>query len=238
MAQMTLDELVERLRGALGNALRAVVLYGSAAGSEHHTAHSDFNVLVLVERLGASELGAPMAAVTAAWRANGNPAFLLLTVSEWRGSADIFPMEYADIIERHRVLHGVLPTEGIAVAPADLRLQVEHESMGKLLQLRAGVLQAGSDAKRQRGLLAASLPTFMAIFRAVERLHNVVPAADYESLARSVASRAGFDPDPFVRVVRHRRGADQLDAPEAVLAGYLAGAGKLVAYLDVFTTGT
>src|SRR5258707_8543144 len=28
------------------------------------------------------------------------------TVDEWRHSADVFPMEYADILERHRVLHG------------------------------------------------------------------------------------------------------------------------------------
>ena len=237
MAQMTLEQLVERLRSALGGALHAVVLYGSAAGSEHHAAHSDLNVLVLVDRLGRPELGEEMARVTQAWREGGNPPLLLLTTAEWRGSADIFPMEYADILERHRVLHGELPREGISVAPAHLRLQVEHEALGKLLQLRAGVLHAGSDAKRQRALLAASLSTFMVIFRAVERLHGVVPPADYEALARSVARRAGFDPAPFEQVARHRRGHDPLATPDAVLSGYLAGAGKLVAYLDVLTTG-
>ena len=238
MAAMTLDQLVARLRAALGDVLQAVVLYGSAASSEHHEKHSDVNVLVLVDRLGSAELGPAMSGVTQEWRDAGNPAPLLLTVREWQGSADIFPMEYADILERHRVLHGVLPRDGIVVLPADLRLQVEHEAMGKLLQLRAGILSAGSDAKRQRALLAASLSTFMVIFRGVERLHGAVPAAAYDALARGVAARAGFDPDAFVRVSQHRRGADALAEPQSVLAGYLAGAEKLVAYLDVFTTGS
>ncbi|MBI2797287.1 MAG: nucleotidyltransferase domain-containing protein [Gemmatimonadetes bacterium] len=237
MTKMTLDTLVARLRAALGDGLQAVVLYGSAVGNEHHERHSDVNVLVLVKRLGSAELGSGMAAATHAWREAGNPAPLLLTVREWHGSADIFPMEYADILERHRVLHGALPTEGLVVAPRDLRLQAEHEAMGKLLQLRAGILTAGDDARRQRALLSASLSTFMVIFRAVERLHGVAPAADYDTLARAVAARAGFDAEPFVRVAEHRRGSDPLADPGPVLAGYLAGAEKLATHLDVFTIG-
>ena len=50
---------------------------------------------------------------------------MTMTVAEWRGSADIFPMEYADILERHRVLHGTAPFEGVTVDARDLRLQLE-----------------------------------------------------------------------------------------------------------------
>ena len=111
-------------------------------------------------------------------------------------SADIFPMEYADILERHRVLYGTPPFEGIKVDREHLRLQVEHEAMGKLLKLRQGVLAAGGDQKAQVELLAASLSTIMVIFRAVERLHGAVPPTDYERLSRDVSARAGFDSSP------------------------------------------
>src|SRR2546421_7256637 len=103
MAKMTLDELVTQLRGAFGNELRAVVLYGSAAAGEHHPKKSDYNTLVLVESLPANRLRAASAAVRA-WVDDGNPAPLTLTIDEWHGSADIFPMEYADVLDRHRVL--------------------------------------------------------------------------------------------------------------------------------------
>src|SRR5689334_907953 len=114
MARMTLDELVSQLRSAYGTALQAVVLYGSAAAGEHIPKKSDYNVLVIVDALDANRLAAA-SAVSRAWAEAGNPAPLTLTTSEWRSSSDIFPMEYADILERHKVLYGNPPFGGISV---------------------------------------------------------------------------------------------------------------------------
>ena len=217
---MTLDELVDQLKKVYGTTLNAVVLYGSAAAGEHIPKRSDYNVLVVVDELTMQHMRAG-AAVSRAWGEDGNPPPLTLTRSEWRGSADIFPMEYADILERHRVLYGQPPFDGITVDPAHLRLQVEHEAMGKLLKLRQGVL-------------AASLSTIMVIFRAVERLHGAVPPTDYDRLSRDVSTRVGFDVGPFSRVVRHVRGAEKIGASDAtmVLTGYIDGVQRLVSYLD------
>src|SRR6185436_4805581 len=128
MATMTLDELVAQLRKVYGDQLRSVVLYGSAAAGEHIPKRSDYNVLVIVDTLTADSLRAA-SATARSWAEAGNPAPLTLTAAEWRGSVDIFPMEYADMIERHRVLHGESPFAGISVEPGDLRLQLEQESM-------------------------------------------------------------------------------------------------------------
>lgn len=233
MASMTLDELVAQLRSVYGDGLRAVVLYGSAAAGEHIPKRSDYNVLVITERLGSDELRAE-AAVARAWGDAGNPPPMTLTVQEWRSSSDIFPMEYADILERHKVLHGALPTDGIAVSREHLRLHVEREAMGKLIQFRQGVLAAGNDGKRQVALLEASLSTMMVIFRGATRLAGELPSTDYGELARSVAARAGFDAAPFVRVVRHVRGDEVLPPKEAesVIGGYLAGLQRLVTHVD------
>jgi hypothetical protein len=235
MARMTLDELVSQLRAAYGTALRSIVLYGSAAAGERLGKRSDHNVLVIVEALDASRLAAASAA-SRAWADAGNPAPLTLTESEWRGSADIFPMEYADILDRHRLLFGEAPFEGIHVDHKDLRLQLEQESMGKLLRLRQGVLASGNDAQRQLELLTASVSTFLVIFRAFERLHGAKPAADNVSLAGDVARRAGFDPDPVIRVIQHARGDQSLkmDQVSDVLAGYLRAMGQLVTHLDQY----
>src|SRR5436309_7695391 len=138
MAKMTLDEFVSQLRAPFGSELRAVVLYGSGAGGEHVPKKSDYNVLVLVDSFSESKLAGASAAARA-WSDAGNPPPLTLTLEEWRGSADIFPMEYADVLERHKLLYGELPTD-VRVNPGDLRLQLEHEAMGTLLQLRRGVL--------------------------------------------------------------------------------------------------
>jgi predicted nucleotidyltransferase len=235
MAKMTPEELVEQLRAAYGSDLRSVVLYGSAAAGEHIPKRSDYNVLVLVENLSLERLRAA-AAVARAWGEAGNPAPMTLTTREWRGSADIFAMEYADILERHKILYGENPFDGIRVDPKDLRLQLEHEAMGKLLKLRQGVLASGGDARRQTELLGASLSTIMVIFRAVLRLEGAVPAKDNVAVGRAVAQYAGFDVAPFERVVRHVRGEQAIAAAEVgnVIAGYLDGMEKLVEHLDRF----
>ena len=232
---MGLDELVTRLREAFGGELHAVVLYGSAAAGERIATRSDFNVLVLVDALSTERLRAA-GAVTQAWIKGGNPAPLTLTMGEWKASADIFPMEYADILDRHRVLYGDAPMAGIRVRAADLRLEVEQQAMGKVLQLRQGTMAVGNDPRAQAALLAASLSAVMIVFRAAVRLHGQVPPAAYDALALQVGELAGFDAEPFVRVVRHVRREQELQGSAAtlVLGGYLAGMEQLVRHVNGF----
>jgi hypothetical protein len=232
MAQMTLDEMVAQLRAAYGAGLRAVVLYGSAAAGDAAAARAQ-DLLVVVDRLGMDELRR-VAPTARAWQEAGNPPPLTLTAREWASSADVFPMEYADVLDRHRVLHGTLPTDEIVVHHADLRRQVEQQVLGKLLQLRAGVLAAGNDGRRQLALLEASRGTMLVLFRALTRLHGERPASDAAALAEWAGARAGFDAAPFVRVVRHVGAGPRLapgDAAE-VLAGELTGLERLVAHVD------
>ena len=213
------------------------MLYGSAVAGEHIEKKSDYNTLVILESVPLDRLAA-VGAVLKAWGDSGNPPPMMFTEAEWKGSADVFPMEYADILERHKVLHGADPSEGITVARSDLRLQVEQQALGKLLHLRRGAMAAGVDEKAQLALLEGSLSALMVVFRGVARLHGEVPPQDYSEVSRGVAAKAGFDAGPFDRVVRHVRGEQKLQKAQArsVLAGYLAGMEALVAYLDRFTT--
>src|SRR4051812_9078570 len=232
---MKLEELVRQLQLAYGGGLRSVVLCGSAVAGEHDPKKSDYKVLVIVDSLPLERLRA-VAAVSKAWSEDGNPPPMTFTANEWKSSSDIFPMEYADILERHRVLYGESPFDGIRVSPQDLRLQVEQQTMGKLLQLRQATMGAGGDSKLQLEVLDKSLSTLMVIFRGISRLLGQAPSQDYEELARSLAQRAGFSPEPFVRVIRHSRGTEKIpkESASGILEGYLAAMERLVAYLNEF----
>lgn len=234
MAKMSLDDLVAQLRAAFGAELRAVVLYGSAAAGEHLPKKSDYNILVLVDSLAADRLRAASAAVKA-WSDAGNPPPLTLTLEEWRGSADIFPIEYADLLERHRLLFGQLPTD-VRVDPEHLRLELEHEAMGTLLQLRRGALAAADDTKAQLQLLEGSASTVMVVFRAVLRLRGEQPPNDNIELSRSIARAAAMDGTPFEQVIRHKRDETPIrsDDVSRVLAAYLDGLQRVVRYLDQY----
>ena len=232
---MTLDNLVTQLKSAYGPTLQSVILYGSAVAGEHIAKKSDYNVLVVLDAVPLERLAA-VGAVLHAWAEAGNPAPMTFTSAEWKSSSDVFPMEYADILERHRVLHGIDVTEGITVSRSDLRLQVEQQALGKLLHLRRGAMAAGDNWKEQVSLIEASLSALMVVFRGVVRLHGEVPSQDYSALSTDVATRAGFNDAAFRQAVAHVRGTEKLtrENASAVLAGYMAGMEALVAWLDKF----
>ncbi|MBP6774115.1 MAG: hypothetical protein KA154_14035 [Gemmatimonadaceae bacterium] len=229
---MSLDELVRQLTQVHGSALVGVVLYGSAASDDVVEGLSDLNVLVIVETLDITTLRA-LGQTTRAWQEAGNPPPLMLTRTEWLGSSDVFPMEYADILERHRVLAGTMPLDGVVVHQRDLRLQVEQESLGKLLRLRRAVMTAGTDVARQRELLRASLSAVLVIFRSVLRLHGERPSRDGAHVIADVATHCRLDAQPFLRVHQLVHGGALADSDVAsVMAGYLDGVTQLARVLD------
>jgi predicted nucleotidyltransferase len=229
---MTLDDLVEQLAALFGNALRAVVLYGSAARRDAAPG-ADRNVLVLVDTLDPSHFER-LGETTRAWGEAGNPPPLTFTVAEWRRSADVFPMEYADILDAHRVLAGTLPLDGLVVERTDLRLEAEREAMGKVLRFRQGMMHAGADTARQAELLRASAGTVLVLLRAALR----VAGHDASGTAREVIARAapvvGLDAAAFLRVRDFVEARDELSNREtaSLMRAVLAGLERLVDWLD------
>jgi predicted nucleotidyltransferase len=241
MAKMKLDDLVSQLRAAYGDALSAVVLYGSAAGGEHHAKRSDMNILVIAKTLTVSSMRAA-GAVARAWGDAGHPPPLTLTEAEWRSSVDVFAIEHADILQRHKILYAAPPFDlkyGVTVSLRDLRLQLEYEALGMLLRLRGRVLTSDHDAAQRLETLVSGTSQVLVLFRALLRLRDEVPPADNEELCRLTASRAGFDASPFVAVLAHWRGEKTMDAGQldGVLAAYHAGLEQVVAYLDALPAG-
>jgi hypothetical protein len=173
-----------------------------------------------------------------AWADDGNPAPLTFTVQEWRTSSDVFPMEYADILERHQVLAGdAALVTSVSVDRAQLRIQVEREALSRVFRLRQQTLLAGRDGKRQLELLSASLSAIMVVFRGVLRLYGATPPTNYEELVRDVAARTGLDATPYRDVIRHVRGEQTIpkNGADAVLAGYLRGMEAVAAHVDALS---
>jgi hypothetical protein len=213
------------------------VLYGSAARGDQIEKRSDLNVLTVVDAIAMEHLRSA-GAVTRSWRETGNPPPLTLTLAEWNGSADIFPIEYADILAHHRVLHGALPIEGIRVNRSDLRLQLEHEAMSKLLRLRHAILASADDTRALTTLLDESVTSIMVLLRATLRLMSEEPPADSAVMLERAKSRTGIDVDAFHAVLDHVRGTKKIEtaAVFGLAEGYLGAVTGLVRFLDGYET--
>src|ERR1700687_4336895 len=129
-----LKEFVTKLERAYHDRLISVVLYGSAAAGDHHAKFSDLNVLCVLKEITPRELGEGEP-ILRWWREHGHPSPLLMSEEEAHNSADCFPIEFRDMQDHRKVLHGVDVIAHLHVDTKNYRTQVEHELRSKLLRL-------------------------------------------------------------------------------------------------------
>jgi predicted nucleotidyltransferase len=223
---------------AYGAAVIAVVLYGSAARGEYREGLSDLNVLVLLTEADAASLRKG-SALAREWVKAGNAPPLVMSEEEWRRSSDVFPIEYADMRDAHRLLYGRDPFTGLEIRREDLRLQCERELKAKQIQLREHYMLSAGEPAELGTLLQRSFPTFLVLFRTVLRLlDEAVPAEPAEVLAL-VGRKVGFDAAPLGEILRARQAGETL-SPQATdprVVAYLEAVSRTVGFVDQLEPG-
>jgi len=200
-----LSGLVDRLKSAAGDNLKAVVLYGSAVTGEFVEHHSDLNVLCIVERAGAGDLE-KLHPIAESWMREGNPAPLIFTLDELRRSADVFAIELLDMKNHHRMLYGEDFLEHLDVPLGLHRLQVERELRTNWLRLRQAVLAAPHKKKIQLKIMLDSVAAFCVLFRhALMVLGQPAPGTKREAV-QAIAKTAGADASGFQSILDFREG--------------------------------
>lgn len=231
-------DFVRELETVYGADLASAVLYGSAARGEFRPGQSDLNLLVLLREVTPAALRRA-SDLSRAWVAEGNPPPLILSVDEWRRSADVWAIELADIRDAHLTLAGADPFAGIEIHPEDLRLQCERELKGKQIQLRERYLLFAGQPEELGELLVRSFSTFLVLFRTVLRLSGEGGVRDAETVVRRTAERVGFDPAPLLEIQRARASGEkprpQADSPMVV--GYMDAVSRVVRHVDQLVHG-
>jgi predicted nucleotidyltransferase len=228
-----LIQLVERLTKGFGDRLISVVLYGSAAAGDHHASHSDLNVLCVLKAVTPAEL-ADAEPVFRWWRGQGNPSPLLLSLEELRTSTDCFPIEFTDIRQTHRILHGEDVVEGMEIDTTFYRAQVEHELRAKLLRLRqkAGGVLSTKDMLLK--LMTDSVSTFCVLMRHALRLAGEECGVEKREIVEHAAARFGVNAKPFSILLdlRERKIKPRDIDPRPLFGSYLESIDAAVAAVD------
>jgi hypothetical protein len=204
-----LAELVNRLKGVYGSDLVSVVLYGSAATGEYHEKFSDLNVLCVLKSIGVRELEKGEA-VAGWWLKQKQPLPLFLSRQEVENSHDAFPIEFLDIQQNHRLLHGEDVVATIEVKTHQHRRQVEHEMRSRLLRLRERYLGLQGNKKEVARLMLDSLPTFSTLFRHALILGGVTSPSKKRDIFQAAAGRFAIAAEPFMTLLEAREGKRRL----------------------------
>jgi hypothetical protein len=230
---MNLEELVKTLHDALGERLKSVLLYGSAAAGDYLPGVSGMDVLIVAEPFGQPELAA-IAPHLRQWERSGNPLPELFTPAELATSLDVFPIELLDMQQSRRVLFGSDPLASITIDMNDYRRQLEHELKTRLLQLRRSYLAAAGDEPRLARLMGASLSTFLVLMRAALRLYNDPVGPDKTGAIDRLAKHVQYDPQPLNEVLAYkkRQAEPQPGEIQSLFARYLATIEQIVHAVD------
>lgn len=134
-----LDSLVDAARTSLGEVLRSVILYGSAAEGRLR-ATSDVNLLFVLTRFDASidDFREPFRGAQAA--ANVTAMFVL--EEELHVAAQAFAQKFADIERRHVVLFGDDVVKNIEIARAALVRRLQQVLLNLTLRLRGSYVES------------------------------------------------------------------------------------------------
>ncbi len=233
----SLELLVEDLRRLHGEALRAVLLAGEAAGPEYRPRVTPLSVVVVLAEISADSLRR-MRPRVAAWRRLRIPVPVLMEAASIDRSLDVFPLELLELRDRHQTLYGRADAiEGVEVALPYLRLELEEQLRGKRMHLLSAYLEAGSSPRRLRRLLLDSLPGFVIALRGLLRLRGgpTLPRpADPEELIGAVERVIGVALPSLRRVDRVRRRREPLSRAELepLFDGYLADVSRLGELVD------
>jgi hypothetical protein len=200
MSDEEMSQFAERLRAAHGENLVSVVLYGGAVANEATAGTTGFRTLVVLGHIRPADLRAARDPV-AEWVDADNPPPVYFTEEEMAHAADVFPIEFLDMMDNRRVLAGSDPFDGIDVSTRHLRHQVEFELRGKLIRLRELYIPASDDAERLTALLVDSLGTFAKLFRFALRLTGGPDLADRRETVREAVRHFSLDPAPFDRIL-------------------------------------
>ena len=161
-----LETFVDILKEALGDDLQTVVLYGAACEASREVSAQEVQLLILCHELKTKQLDALTKPIHR-WLRKKHPLPKLFTLERLKASTDVFPIECLELSSQYRILHGEDVIAGLEVPKANLRLQLETEFKGKLLQLRESYILLKGKPRYMAKMMAVSLSTFESLFRAL-----------------------------------------------------------------------
>ena len=208
-----LKEFSEELKGRLGERLKSVLLYGSAARGDYIAGRSNLNLLVVLAQVGMEELSQGNL-IFQKYKKKGFVAPLFFTPEYIATSTDSFPMEFLDIKAHHLLLFGEDPFTELPISSQNLRLQCEGEIKGKLVRVRQSFLEIGLDKRKLPQLLTESLTSFLPAMRHLLHLDKGIEVWKADEVFSQLEDNYELDGSPFRKIWSLKREKAKKLSPE------------------------
>jgi hypothetical protein len=203
--QKRLQTYVKDVKGRFGEQLEGMLLYGSAVRGEFLPGRSNLNILLLVSSYDSAVLK-QYSALHRQWSKEQIVVPLFMTEEELHISAAVFPLEFLEIQEHHRVLGGRDPFIGFHVKTDRLREAVVQGLMSHLLRLRQRYVEGGGSDDATTILLPLSITSTLPLLRGVQRLLGRPVLSHSDAVIKDVAEQLKLDLQGLLDAVLLKRG--------------------------------
>lgn len=208
---MKFDAFLDDLKAAHGENLASVILYGSAAAGDFIPQASDYNLLIALHKIAPKDLRESHA-VMREWTRLGYHVPVYFTVDELQNAADVFPIEFHNMERARKVLYGADVLADLKISDEFLRHQTEYELRSKLIRLRRAYIPASESVEGLQNLMAESLSSFAALFRAALLMKGIEPPVTKHKIVALTAQELKLDGKPFEKIfnIRENNFAEKL----------------------------
>jgi hypothetical protein len=203
--QRLLNQYAKEVKKLLGDPLEGLLLYGSAVRGEFMSGRSNLNLLLLMSAYDQALLKA-YGAIHRRWSKEQIVAPLFLTEQELRDSAPLFPLEYVEIQEQHRVLGGRDPFLGFRVDTTQLAAQVRQGLVSLLLRLRQRYVEGAATNEAAVILIPLSMTSLLPLLRGVQRIRKRPVLYQSDALIKDVTDFLGIEPNGLQDALLLKRG--------------------------------
>jgi len=231
--QPVINEFAGKLLENLNDNVLSILVYGSAAGVSYNPGISNINIAVIVKDLEFSILKQNLALIKSV-RKHKIATPLFLTKEYVLNALDVFPVEFSEIKQQHRVIYGEDIFKDLDIPLKDVRLLCEQQVKGKLLHLRQAYLETGPDAVVLKNLLIKTLNDLIPIFRQLIILKGQKPAVHKEETLKLLAGIFSLDEESLLAVYhdKSRKMLMPLNQVEAHFQNFLNQLENLSRHMD------
>lgn len=224
---------LDELKATISDRLDTVLVYGAKADLPVYDLESDVNLIVIVNKLKAHDIKS-CAKATIKWTKGGkeNPVPVFMSTTEWFSSADVYPMEYADIKERHHILYGENLVSAVEVKKEDLRLQCEQETKNLLMRFRKFYLLHSDNKTMIKQMLVDSTKTCFAIFKAILRLKDMPVPLTQLQIIDEMSQLTIIDKNLFECLLSFKEKKCKLNDAQQTAEKFIDEADRLLTYTN------
>jgi hypothetical protein len=200
-----LQAYTKDVKGAFGDQLEGLLIYGSAVRWEFLPGRSNLNLLLLVTGYDAATLKRYQP-VHKRWSKEGVIIPLFLTDQDIRTSSVLFPLEFLEIQEHHRVLGGRDPFVGFHVEVTRIGDAVRQGLAGHVLRLRQRFVESGGANDAVMILLPLAITTTTPLLRGIQRMRGWPVLTQSDAVIKDIADRLQIDLVGFHDALMLKRG--------------------------------